>query len=146
MNLKSLKLLLTVWLAWSGPQARFAITGWDTCPAWLTLKVLLNSTQKVKCLKEVGYLTKSVGCTKSTLVVHLKSILLSDLFGIAWGGEQDYFSQLKMQYGRRFDILRVQSGGNFIKAKSWAWSHIMLCAELLRSFFRHKSSAQSKTA
>ena len=40
--------------------------GWDTHPASftpltsLTLKVLLNATQKVKCLKELGH-TQSVG-------------------------------------------------------------------------------------
>ena len=45
----------------------------------LTLKVLLNDTQKVKCLKEVSHLTKSVSHIQNTLVGHLKSVLLKDL-------------------------------------------------------------------
>ena len=63
--------------------AHFAHTGWHTWPAslallaLLTVKVLLNATQKAKCLKEVGHLTKSVGHTQSSLVGHLKSCLKS---------------------------------------------------------------------
>ena len=34
-------------------------------------------------------------------------------------------------------------GFDFIKAKSWAQSHVSLWAKLLKSFFRRKSSAQS---
>ena len=44
---------MLVLLAWTGPPApaRYACTGWDTCPAllaplaFLALKVLLNATQ-----------------------------------------------------------------------------------------------------
>ena len=43
------------------------------------LKVLLNATQKLKCLKEVGHLPNSVSHTQSTQVSHLKSVLLKDL-------------------------------------------------------------------
>ena len=46
---------------------------------WLAFNVLLNTTLKVKCLKDVGHLTKSVGHTQSTLVGHPKSVLLKDL-------------------------------------------------------------------
>ena len=85
MNVLTLNGLLRLRLAWTGPPAPvcFAHIGWDTCPALLAplaylaslaLKVLLNTTQKVKCLKEV--LEKSVCDTQSTLVGHLKSILL----------------------------------------------------------------------
>ena len=48
--------------------------GFDRSPM-----VLLNATQKVKCLKEVGHFTKSFGHTQSTLVSHFKSVLLKDL-------------------------------------------------------------------
>ena len=58
--------------AWIGPLASLAPL------ALLTLKVLLNATQKVKCRHEVGNLTKSVGHTQSTLVGHLKLFLLKD--------------------------------------------------------------------
>ena len=34
---------------------------------------------QVKCLKEVGHLTKSVGHTQSTLVGHLSSVMFKDL-------------------------------------------------------------------
>ena len=64
----------------TGPpsQACFAHTGWDTnmlapFPS-LALKVLLNATQKVKCLNKVGHLTKSVDHTQSTIVGYLKFI------------------------------------------------------------------------
>ena len=68
MDVLNIKLLLnsTLGLDSSPALASFAHTGWDTCLALLApltslvLKVLLNTTQKVKCLKEVGHLTKSV--------------------------------------------------------------------------------------
>ena len=47
--------------------------------ALLALKVLLNTTQKPKCFKEVSHLTKSVGHTQSTLAGHPMLILLKDL-------------------------------------------------------------------
>ena len=43
----------------SPASARYKHTGWDTCPALLAppaLKVLLNTTQKVICVKHVGHL------------------------------------------------------------------------------------------
>ena len=87
MNLVNLKLVLNSAVSLGGPPALacFARTGLYTCPAslalliLLALKVLLNATQKVKCLKEVGHLTKPVGHTQSTLVGHLKSVLLKGL-------------------------------------------------------------------
>ena len=57
-------------LAWTGPPARFACTGWDTCPTSLApvtvlaVEVLLNAIQKVKSL---NYLT---------LVGHLHKVLV----------------------------------------------------------------------
>ena len=67
MNVLNLRWLLN--RAWTGPTALacFAHTGWDTFPAWLALlpslalKVLLNTTWKIKCLNEVGHFTNLVG-------------------------------------------------------------------------------------
>ena len=66
MNILNLIWLLNsaVGLDKSSAPACNARTGWDTCPAVVALlafKVLLNTTKKVKCLKEVGHLAKSVG-------------------------------------------------------------------------------------
>ena len=71
------KLILNYVVEWTDPLARacFAMTGWATCLALLAmlhglaLKVLLNTTKKVKCSKElkstvvleVGHLQREVG-------------------------------------------------------------------------------------
>ena len=47
--------------------------------ALLTLKVLVNATQKAKCLEEASHLTKSECHIQNTLVGHLKSVLSKDL-------------------------------------------------------------------
>ena len=81
--------------------ARFAHNGWDYCPATLAplaslaLKVLLNATWnvrsvrvKVKSRKEVSPLNKvwsviqqsKLVISQGTLVGHLKSVMLKDLF------------------------------------------------------------------
>ena len=46
-------------------MSHYPHTCWDTCPNWLDINVLLNTTSQVKCRKEVSYLTKF-------LISHLK--------------------------------------------------------------------------
>ena len=46
--------------------------------ALFDLKILLNTTQKVKCLKNFNHLLKPVGYTQSTLVGHVV-VMLKDL-------------------------------------------------------------------
>ena len=77
--------------AWTCPPdpACFAHTGWDTCPALLTLKVLLNATRKVKSQrikvnshKEVSHLNNvwsvilqsKLTILRGILVVYLESV------------------------------------------------------------------------
>ena len=53
--------------------ACYAHTGWDTCPASLNLKVLLNTAQKFKCHKEFVHLQSAFGHLTKYLVGHLKA-------------------------------------------------------------------------
>ena len=62
--------------------ASFTHTGRDTLPASLAafasldLKVLLNPTPTIECLKDVGHLTKAKGLAQCTLVGHLKLVFI----------------------------------------------------------------------
>ena len=58
---------MAVLLAWTGPAppalARYAPTGWGTCPASLAFKVSLNATQiyhRLSVVKKVGNLQSAV--------------------------------------------------------------------------------------
>ena len=76
------KLLLNI----GGPTApaRFSLTGWNTCPALLALKVLMNGAQKVKCRKSLGQVLQGGWPQKLVILQvaiagHLKLLMLKDL-------------------------------------------------------------------
>ena len=83
MNVLNLKLFLYSGVGLDrSPQPRqdlLALAGHLPSLASIALNVFLNATWKVKYGKEVGHLTKSVGHTQSTLVNHLKSVMLKNL-------------------------------------------------------------------
>ena len=84
-----LNLLLNSAVSLEGPPAP-AWTGWDTCPASLAIKFLLNATRKFKSLV-LAYLTL-VGHLNKVLVDHLTRFLVSHLRLVIW---KDLLGHLK---------------------------------------------------